>query len=230
MAAGPGKGCQPSFLVATAISSVNSVPCSAGIGYSRVRGPSKILPRSSYLVAAFFRFAIEPREWLGNPQFLLSHQHRHLLVSLGLNPNAICIEPLFSDECKKILLEKTRIQEGCYPDEFLTSTLRISSDEGSLSVQPPSGRKNRAACKASGILLRGPREPGFHGAAPAGGGPHGGGAPHFAMGAPHGGGASHGGAGPGIVTVMGGVQRVGKVEPCFMRRQPRLAAGRLLQF
>src|SRR5271156_4112067 len=148
MAAGPGKGCQPSFLVATAISSVNSVPCSAGIGYSRVRGPSKILPRSSYLVAAFFRFAIEPRERLGNPQFLLSHQHRHLLVSLGLNPNAICTEPVFSDECKKILLEKTRIQEGCYPDEFLTSTLRISSDEGSPREAAAVGAQ-KSGCRAT---------------------------------------------------------------------------------
>jgi aerobic carbon-monoxide dehydrogenase large subunit len=33
----------------------------------------------------------------------------------------------------------------------------------------------------------------------------------------------------GIVTVTGGVQRVGEVEPCFMRRQPHPATGRLLR-
>jgi hypothetical protein len=33
----------------------------------------------------------------------------------------------------------------------------------------------------------------------------------------------------GIVTVTGGVQRVGEVEPCFMQRQPHLAIGRLLR-
>jgi hypothetical protein len=33
----------------------------------------------------------------------------------------------------------------------------------------------------------------------------------------------------GIVTVTGGVQRVGEVEPRFMRRQPHLASGRLLR-
>jgi hypothetical protein len=33
----------------------------------------------------------------------------------------------------------------------------------------------------------------------------------------------------GIVTVTGGFRGWGEVEPCFMRRQPRLATGRLLQ-
>jgi hypothetical protein len=33
----------------------------------------------------------------------------------------------------------------------------------------------------------------------------------------------------GIVTVTGGVQRVGEGEPRFMRRQPHLASGRLLR-
>ena len=37
------------------------------------------------LVAAFFPFAMEPRERLGNRQFLPSHQHYHLPVSLGPN-------------------------------------------------------------------------------------------------------------------------------------------------
>jgi hypothetical protein len=32
----------------------------------------------------------------------------------------------------------------------------------------------------------------------------------------------------GVVTVTGGVQRGREVEPCFMRRQPHLATGRLL--
>jgi hypothetical protein len=35
--------------------------------------------------------------------------------------------------------------------------------------------------------------------------------------------------GDGIVTVTGGVQRVGEGEPRFMRRQPHLASGRLLR-
>jgi hypothetical protein len=33
----------------------------------------------------------------------------------------------------------------------------------------------------------------------------------------------------GVVTVTGRMQRVGEVEPCFMRRQPHLATGRLLR-
>jgi hypothetical protein len=33
--------------------------------------------------------------------------------------------------------------------------------------------------------------------------------------------------GCGVVTVMGGVQRVGEIEPCLMRWQSRLATGRL---
>jgi hypothetical protein len=33
----------------------------------------------------------------------------------------------------------------------------------------------------------------------------------------------------GVVTVTGGVQRVGGVEPCFMRPQPHLASGRPLR-
>ena len=33
----------------------------------------------------------------------------------------------------------------------------------------------------------------------------------------------------GVVTVTGGVQRVGEVEPYLMRQQPHLATGRLLR-
>src|SRR5262245_25404016 len=76
----------------------------------------------------------------------------------GPNSTVIRTAPVFSDDCKKILLEKTRIQECRYPDEFLTGTLRILQRKRSSSVQPPSGRKSRAAVPhASRILLLGPR-------------------------------------------------------------------------
>ena len=41
----PGNGCQPSFRAASAIISVKPVPRSGGIGYSRARAPSNVLPR-----------------------------------------------------------------------------------------------------------------------------------------------------------------------------------------
>src|SRR5688572_24126310 len=47
MAAGPGKGCQPSDRAAPAILSRKAVHRSGGIGYPRLRGPSKMLPFGS---------------------------------------------------------------------------------------------------------------------------------------------------------------------------------------
>src|SRR6201996_7744756 len=49
IAAGPGKACRFRPLAASAIIWVNSVPCSAGMGYSRALEPSKILPAGSIL-------------------------------------------------------------------------------------------------------------------------------------------------------------------------------------
>ena len=53
MAAGPGNAFHPSLRAAPAIRSVNSVPRSGGIGYSRLRGPSKMLPRGSIFPSMF---------------------------------------------------------------------------------------------------------------------------------------------------------------------------------
>jgi hypothetical protein len=45
--AGPGNGCQPSPRAADVIKSMKPVLRSGGIGYARVRTPSKMLPRGS---------------------------------------------------------------------------------------------------------------------------------------------------------------------------------------
>src|ERR1700761_2977712 len=49
IAAGTGQGCRPKPLAATATIWVHSVPCRPGIGYSRARAPSKMLPAGSIL-------------------------------------------------------------------------------------------------------------------------------------------------------------------------------------
>jgi hypothetical protein len=98
---------------------------------------------------------MQPREQLGNRQFLLSIDIVIYWFSLGPNSTAIRTAPVFSDQCKKILLEKIRMQEGCYPEEFLTSTLRISRDEG-VAEGAAAVRMQKSGCRAAWKPLQEP--------------------------------------------------------------------------